>query len=200
MADTSTSDVGADVEDAGTADVSDAGAADAADAATCNNMWPTGLTNYITNATLESGSAAGWSASFGGGPLTATTTQAHCGSYSAELTGRTATYQGLFASMTPAATAGTYRVAVWVYQDGAATTGIAVQGRCADNEAGNGGNNFFGFVNAMIPPNTWTFVSGTIAIDAPTLATCQSPVTMVVNQQGGTAFPDLFVDDVFVGQ
>jgi hypothetical protein len=197
-AESDASDAGADVVDAGS-DASDAAGDADAGSVVCNTMWPAG-TNLITNPDFESGMATGWTADFGGTiAVTTGTSLAHCGMHAGEVTNRTHTYQGIFSAF-PTANPGTYNVALWVLQDGTSTVQANIQavaegtGNCVSPDAGNAG--FLNIAFPMIAPNTWTFVSGTFTVPA----ACTSLSLVVGNASNGTTFPDILVDDVFVGQ
>jgi len=183
-------DAGVDAADGSVSDASSGGG----DAAVCGTMWPDGGTNLVTNPSFES-TASGWSAQFGGGTYSVSTTTAHCGTHSGEISNRTAYYDAL--STPISTTAGTYAVALWILQDGAGSLQMTIQGygTCGTTQFINlGPSAGTGF--PTIAPNTWTFVSGTLTV--PTGCTAMS---LIVEQDGAqSALPDLFVDDVFVGQ
>jgi hypothetical protein len=200
MADTSGSeggDAGADVVDASVSDASDE-AVDAADGAACVTMWPAGGTNSVTNPTFESTTnpTAGWAARFGGGSIVAST-MAHCGAYSGETTGRTQPYQAIGTAVATAA--GAYTVALWVMQDSAmGNLQLTIQGYGACGGA-DAGSTYYNVGFPTIAANTWTFFTGTLTVPA----NCTSMFLVVSqdNAQGLTMpFPDIFLDDVFVGQ
>jgi hypothetical protein len=183
-------DAGMDASDGSVSDASSGGG----DAAVCGTMWPDGGTNLVTNPTFES-TASGWSTQFGGGTYNVSSTTAHCGTHSGEISSRTAYYDALSTSIST--TAGTYTVALWILQDGTSSLQMTIQGygTCGTAQFINlGPSAATGF--PTIGPNTWTFVSGTLTV--PTGCTAMS---LIIEQDGAqSALPDLFVDDVFVGQ
>jgi hypothetical protein len=188
-------DAGADVADASVSDANDAGR-DAADAAVCATMWPDGGTNAVTNPDFESATdaGAGWSTQFGGGTFSVSSTIAHCGTHSGEISSRSAYYDAL--STPISTTAGTYAVALWVLQDGTSTLQMTIQGYavCGGAQFINLSPSSNGF--PFILPNTWTFVSGTLTIPSGCTA-----VNLVVAQDGAqSSLPDVYVDDVFVSK
>ena len=193
VADTSVSEASNDAEpDVAVSDASNGGR-DATDAAVCRTMWPDGETNLVTNPSFES-SASGWSAQFGGGTFGVSSTTAHCGRHSGEISNRSAFYDAL--STPVSTTAGTYTVALWVLQDGNSSLQMAIQGygTCGSAQYINlGPSTGTGF--PTIAPNEWTFVSGTLTVPAGCTA-----MSLIIEQDGAQSLlPDLFVDDVFVG-
>jgi hypothetical protein len=100
-------------------------------------------------------------------------------------------------------------IAAWVMQDGQAPLNMTIaQAVC--NPGDGGGNTFSGGIFRSIPAGTWTLVSGTV-----TVPTGCATVQLLFGQNGaatfpdggpqetadgGQLFPDLFVDDVFIGQ
>ena len=185
---------GTDAADGSVPDASDAssGAVDA-DAAVCETMWPDAGTNLVTNTSFES-TASGWSTQFGG-TFAVSSTKAHCGTHSGEISNRNAYYDAL--STPISTTAGTYTVALWVLQDGTSSLQMTIQGygTCGSSQFINLGP-AAGTGFPTIAPNTWAFVSGTLTV--PTGCTAMN---LVIEQDGAqTALPDIFVDDVFVGQ
>jgi hypothetical protein len=174
--------------------VSDASNGGSDAAAVCETMWPEGGTNLVTNPSFES-SASGWSAQFGGGTFGVSSTTAHCGTQSGEISNRSAYYDAL--STPISTTAGTYTVALWVLQDGTSSLQMTIQGygTCGSAQYINlGPATGTGF--PTVAPNTWTFVSGTLTV--PTGCTAMD---LIIEQDGAqSALPDLFVDDVYVGE
>jgi hypothetical protein len=194
-------DAGVDVAEASTPDASDGGM-NPADAGPCNTMWPAGGTNSVTNPDFESATApgAGWATRFGGGTFAVSSTTAHCGMNSGEISGRTQPYQAI-ATPIPTA-AGAYTVALWVRQDGTGNLQLTIQGTGACGaDAGTQYINLSPTTGGFptIAPNTWTFATGTLTVPA----NCTS-MFLAVSQNGAQSltapFPDVFVDDVFVGQ
>jgi hypothetical protein len=199
VADTSGGEGGdASAVDAAASDASDGGV-DSADAAVCNTMWPVGGTNSVANPDFESAMDAGggWSARFGGGTFSVSSTTAHCGTHSGEIVGRTQPYQALATLVSN--TAGANTVALWVLHDAMKALQLSIQGY---GICGDAGGQFFNLDSGggfpVVVQNTWTFVSGTLTVPA----NCTS-MNLVISQdtaQGLAApFPDIFVDDVFVG-
>jgi hypothetical protein len=171
---------------------SDAGGAEAGEAGPCNAMWPDGGTNVVTNPDFESttDAGAGWSTPFGG--TFGVSSNAYCGAHSGEVSGRSMFYQGIFTSIP--ATPATYNVAVWVLQDGTAAATLNYGQECL---GADGSQTFPGGGPAVsVPANTWTLLSGTLTVPSG----CASVEFFVSQASGATTFPDLFVDEVFVGQ
>ena len=94
-----------------------------------------------------------------------TTTVAHCGTYSAQLT-PTQTYHALQYTL-PVATGdggtgigpGSYTFSGWVYHDNAIPIQFAVQGVCNNN-------NYINVAFPTVAPATWAQATGTLVIPA----------------------------------
>jgi len=195
VADTGT-DTGTVAVDSGEDASEDAGV----DAAVCETGWPTdGGANIVTNPDFESGST-GWTALFGSSTVGVSTTFAHCGAQSGELSARTANYSNIAYSLP---NPGTYNVALWVAHDaqvdgGGASMQMAVQGvaNCA-GEDGAVAQTFFNVAFPTIAANTFTFVSGSLTVPAG----C-TDISFLVSQNGTqnltAPFPDIFIDDVYI--
>ncbi|HTQ04504.1 MAG TPA: endo-1,4-beta-xylanase, partial [Polyangiaceae bacterium] len=147
---------------------------------------PSSVTNFSGNPGFESGTS-GWF-TFGGG-LTQSSAFAHSGSFSGLNNGRTASYNGPAFSFPTGA--GTYTASLWALQN-SGTDGfpfvLSVKTHC------NGADNypFLGQVNAA--SGTWVELSGTFTVPA----NC-TEVTLFLNQNGGSTFPDMYVDDLVAG-
>jgi len=195
------------VVDSGTPDTStvvvdsgvDTGTDSGEDAAVCETGWPTdGGANIVTNPDFESG-FTGWTAAFGSSTV-GTSTFAHCGLQSGELSDRTANYSNIAYAL-PAA--GTYNFALWVAHDaqvdgGGASLQLSVQvaANCPESDGGTA-QTFFNGAFPTIAANTWTFVSGSVTVTDG----CTGGIFFV--GQNGTQnltspFPDLFIDDVYI--
>ncbi|HSY21274.1 MAG TPA: carbohydrate binding domain-containing protein, partial [Polyangiaceae bacterium] len=162
-----------------------------------------GGANIVTNATFETGSA-GWTAAFGGGTVGVSTTFAHCGTQSGELSDRTANYSII---SYPLPGPGTYNVALWLAHDaqvdgGGATIQMTAQAAANCPEADGGTTqSFFNAAFPILAANTWTFVSGSLTVPAG----CTGAI-FYVGQNNSDAvtgalqapYPDLFIDDVYI--
>jgi hypothetical protein len=84
-----------------------------------------------------------------------------------------------------------------VYQDGTATQQLTVGQLICTSPLADGGSTqaFTGGAFPMVPAATWTEVTETL-----TVPTGCTTAQFVISQNGGTTFPDIFVDDVFIGQ
>ncbi len=200
MADTSAGDTGAITDSGGDAHtgIGDGSIVDASsDASACVTDWPTDGGANLVGANFDAGSTA-WNALYGAGTV-GTSTFAHCATPSVELSARSASYSVL-AYPLPSGAA-TYNVALWVAHDlqvdgGGASLIVSVQGTA---NCGDDGAQTFDVAFPTVASNTFAFVSGTLTIPAG----CNT-VSLIIGQgaqdQGLTApFPDLFVDDVYVG-
>jgi len=139
-------------------------------------------TNFSGNPGFESGTS-GWF-TFGGG-LSQSSAFAHSGSFSGLNSGRTASFNGPAFSFPTGA--GKYTASLWALQNSGSTFPfvLSVKTHC------NGTDNFpfLGQVNAA--SGTWVQLSGSFTVPA----NC-TEVTLFLNQNGGSTFPDMYVDDL----
>jgi hypothetical protein len=158
----------------------------------CIPMWPAGGTNVITNPDFEEG-GAGWFALYGG-TFSATSATAYCGSSSGELSGRQQFFNALATTLptTPA----TYNVALWVrYHSATSPLQASIGGVCEDVDGGP--INFLPGPTPTVAADVWTFVSGSMTVPQG----CATMVFFVGQPTNAVApFPDIFADEVFVGQ
>ena len=168
----------------------DAGASDAADP---------GPVNLISNPDFELGFAP-WTAAFGG-TMAATIDQAHTGSQSGRVTGRTQTYQGAHYNLTSAVTPGAaYTVTAFGRISGSSPNapliltarikclGIAEQYRTIRSLTGN--------------DTTWTELTGPLVVPSvptgtPTSSSC-TLTELLVYMEGPAAGFTIYIDDVSV--
>lgn len=153
--------------------------------------------NIIANGTFESGNTNGWF-TYGGGTLSATTTRAHSGTYSAYVTNR--------AGNSPVATILTvnpgqdYPFSLWVSiqsPDGTPQHMQVTQGATCLGANGVSSTNYTILRNLSIPSgNQWTQLSGVAQVPNCTLTQYQFYVEN--GYQGAEANTDLYVDDVVV--
>jgi len=140
------------------------------------------VTNFSGNPGFESGTS-GWF-TFGGG-LSQSSAFAHSGTFSGLNSGRTATFNGPAFSFPTGA--GKYTASLWALQNSGSTFPfvLSVKTHC------NGADNFpfLGQVNAA--SGTWVQLSGSFTVPA----NC-TEVTLFLNQNGGSTFPDMYVDDL----
>ncbi len=140
------------------------------------------VTNFSGNPGFESGTS-GWF-TFGGG-LSQSAAFAHSGGFSGLNSGRTASFNGPAFSFPTGA--GKYTASLWALQNSGSTFPfvLSVKTHC------NGVDNFpfLGQVNAA--SGTWVQLSGSFTVPA----NC-TEVTLFLNQNGGSTFPDMYVDDL----
>jgi GH35 family endo-1,4-beta-xylanase len=146
---------------------------------------PSSVTNFSGNPGFETGTS-GWF-TFGGG-LSQSSAFAHSGTFSGLNSGRTATFNGPAFSFPTGA--GKYTASLWALQNSGSTFPfvLSVKTHC------NGADNFpfLGQVNAA--SGTWVQLSGSFTVPA----NC-TEVTLFLNQNGGSTFPDMYVDDLVAG-
>jgi len=140
------------------------------------------VTNFSGNPGFETGTG-GWF-TFGGG-LTQSSAFARSGGFSGLNSGRTASFNGPAFSFPTGA--GKYTASLWALQNSGSSLPLvlSVKTHC------NGVDNFpfLGQVNAA--SGTWVQLSGAFTVPA----NC-TEVTLFLNQNGGSAFPDMYVDDL----
>lgn len=125
-----------------------------------------GVVNLITNSGFES-NTTGWSV-FGGGSATIarTTDQAHSGTRSLVVTGRSQPYQGPQYSVLNAVTAGqSYHLRVWGRLAGNGTGSLTVTLYYACSGGPNAGENYFTWIaTTAASASSWVELSGTKAV------------------------------------
>jgi hypothetical protein len=188
----------AGIGDASGMDVSEAAMDSGQVASQCMTEAPDPGTNLITDPGFENG-GTGWFAVGGGGTFGVTSTEAHCGSDSGEVSGRAESYQGLAYNLPDTtATAASYNVSAWVFQDGAGELKISIQG---SGICGDAARSYFNVAFPVLPPNTWMQATGTLSVPVDCV---QVYLQIVQNtdlvEDAGPEYPDLFADDVYVTQ
>jgi endo-1,4-beta-xylanase len=140
------------------------------------------VTNFSGNPGFETGTS-GWF-TFGGG-LAQSSTFAHSGGFSGLNSGRTASFNGPAFSFPTGA--GKYSASLWALQNSGSSLPfvLSVKTRC------NGVDNFPFLGQVVGAPGTWVQLSGTFTVPA----NC-TEVTLFLNQNGGSTFPDMYVDDL----
>ena len=113
--------------------------------------------NLITNPGFESGSISPW-ASFGGSiTLSVQTTQVHSGTYAAEVTNRTQTYEGISQSVLSILTPGqTYNVSAWVRL----VNGVNQNVQMTVQTTIGGANSYTAINSNSVSSTGWTQLSG----------------------------------------
>jgi hypothetical protein len=164
----------------------------------CVTGAPDSGANLIVDPGFENG-GSGWFAVGGAGTFGVTSTEAHCGSSSGEVSGRTDYYQGLAYNLPDTtATAASYEVSAWVLQDGAGDLKISIQG---SGICGDAARSYFNVAFPILPPDTWMQATGTLSVPADCV---QVYLQIVQNtdlvEDAGPEYPDLFADDVYVTQ
>ena len=153
--------------------------------------------NLITNSDFET-NTTGWSV-FGGGSATIarTTAQAHSGTQSLVITGRTQTYQGPQYSVLSLVTPGTsYSLSLWGRLPSSNSTGsltVTLHYTCSGGSSA--GENYFPWVaTSAASASSWTQFSG-----VQTFPTCAGGGSMTAAQlyiESPTATLSYYVDDV----
>lgn len=140
------------------------------------------VTNFSGNPGFESGTS-GWF-TFGGG-LAQSSAFAHSGGFSGLNSGRTASFNGPAFSFPTGA--GKYTASLWALQNSIASLPfvLSVKTHC------NGVDNFPFLGQVDGAQGTWVQLSGTFTVPA----NC-TEVTLFLNQNGGSSFPDVYVDDL----
>jgi hypothetical protein len=152
-------------------------------------MWPEGGANVVTNPDFEEG-GTGWAPLFGG--TFSVTSSAYCGIAAGELSGRSAFFNAL--ATTVPSTPATYNAAVWAKHDGTANLQLAIGGVCNTADAGQV---FTPTTIVSADPNVWTFITGPLTVPSG----CATMQFFVGQPTSAVApFPDLFADEVYVGQ
>jgi hypothetical protein len=145
--------------------------------------------NLVNDGGFESG-IAGWQ-SWNGSTLSASTAQAHAGVQSLLASNRPNANQFAVYNVTSrVATGTTYAVSAWVYQTDAAASTV----RLASKVGCSSGDTYPWLQNnTAVAPNTWTQLSGNLAIPAGCTI-----VDVAIFLEGTPMGPDVYVDDVSV--
>lgn len=145
---------------------------------------PPPAVNLVQNGTFESGDTSGWYG-WGGSSLSATTAQAHSGSYSMlRAGGGTAA-----TNLTTQVEAGvTYQMSFWVRIEGAATSNVNITQAL---NCGSGDQYSWVANNGSVPADTWVELAGTVAIPE----TCNL-TSLQLYAEGPGAGVNLYIDDV----
>jgi glucuronoarabinoxylan endo-1,4-beta-xylanase len=108
------------------------------------------------NPGFEDGTTNGWY-NFGAGAITASNTTAHSGMYSGEVTGRTATWQGIAQGFTSKVEIGkTYQVSAWVKLDNATSDSADLSFKMTDES----GTHYSPFAYGTVNNTGWTQITG----------------------------------------
>jgi endo-1,4-beta-xylanase len=145
--------------------------------------------NLVTDGGFETG-IAGWG-SWNGSTLSASTLQHRNGLQSLRASGRPNNAQFAVYNLTSRVSAGnTYTVSAWVFHTGAAndTVRLASKVGCASGDAYPWLQN-----DGAVVPNTWTLLSGNLAIPADCAV-----ADVAIFLEGTAPGSDVFVDDVSV--
>lgn len=140
--------------------------------------------NLLGNSDLELG-ADGWGAF--GGSFVRSSSKVHGGAFAAQGTTRTATWQGPSVQLPTGA--GSYEVRAYALQDSAAAQALLLSASLTCN----GAQTFPTIASATPAGNTWVEMVGTLNVPAG----CTG-VQLYLQQNGGSTFPDLYLDDVIV--
>lgn len=147
-------------------------------------VQPPAQFNLLANGGVELGND-GWGGF--GASFVRSTAKAHSGSFSAQGTGRTATWQGPAVNLPTGA--GTYTVSAYALQESGANLDLILSASVTCN-----GVQSFPTVSAKTTQSgQWMQMSGTLQMPAG-CTTAQ----LYVQQNGGSTFPDLYLDDVSV--
>jgi endo-1,4-beta-xylanase len=140
------------------------------------------VVNLVGNTGLEL-NTSGWGAF--GATFGRTTDFARTGLYSAVSSGRTASWQG--PSYFLPTGQGRYTVGMFAYQNSGAPVSLMLSTKleCA------GVQSFPTLVTVTVPSDTWTELAGTLNVPASCIT-----AQVYVQQNGGTTFPNLYVDDL----
>ena len=140
------------------------------------------VTNFSANPGFETGTS-GWF-TFGGG-LAQSSAFAHSGGFSGLNSGRTASFNGPAFSFPTGA--GKYTASLWALQNSGSSLPfvLSVKTHC------DGVDNFPFLGQVIGASGTWVQLSGAFTVPA----NC-TEVTLFLNQNGGSTFPDMYVDDL----
>jgi hypothetical protein len=147
------------------------------------------VSNLITNSDFEAG-VGGWSAAFGG-TLSASSAQAHGGTQSAAVTGRTGAWQGAHHDLTNSVELGTtYSFSAFTRLGGPATTPVKLTARIQCE----GPTEQFVTIDTVVASDTaWSLLSGNLVMPAAVDCTLTNLVVYVE----GADTADIYLDDVW---
>jgi hypothetical protein len=197
--------------DVGSLSQQDGGPAKAPDANPGNDgASPDGASgNVITDPSAEDVAGKSWTKIGGCGTYAQSSTIFHTGTHSAEVSGRTGLFCGVANGSLPLVDA-TYSVSTWARWEagdaGLGTLNLRLSARvdCANPAT----QKFVTIVNSVAAaPGTWVSLTGpltvqTTPVDGGSAAACSmagqtlSHIYIFVEQVDGTAFPDLYMDDL----
>jgi GH35 family endo-1,4-beta-xylanase len=144
-------------------------------------LWHDVTTNAISNSGFES-DGAGWSAF--GGTFSVSSAFAHSGVQSGVDTGRTAAWNG--PSYTMPTWPSQYAVTAWGLQTGTSDIELALSAKLVCN----GVTNYLDITTTMAPPSTWVELTGALTVPEG----CTTAL-IYLQQESGSTFPDLYIDD-----
>jgi GH35 family endo-1,4-beta-xylanase len=146
---------------------------------------PPPSTNIVANSGFET-NTDGWFG-FGAVTATATTARAHSGTRSAQISGRTDSWNGLATSLLGQLTPGaSYSVSAWAQVGtGSSNVNLTFQNACD-----GGATNFTFVAGATANDSTWTQLQGTLVAPSCTLTTGNFYI------EGAPAGVDIYLDDV----
>jgi endo-1,4-beta-xylanase len=140
--------------------------------------------NLLSNGGLELG-ANGWQAF--GGTFVRTANKFRSGAWSGQSTARTASWQG--PSVLVPSGQGTYRVSAFALQESGSNVALTLSAKLTCN----GADSFPTIASVTSASGTWIELAGNLTIPANCTA-----AQVYLQQNGGTTFPDLYLDDVSV--
>ncbi|HEX9620935.1 MAG TPA: endo-1,4-beta-xylanase [Polyangiaceae bacterium] len=146
---------------------------------------PTSVVNLAGNPGLELGVAGGWQGF--GVTFVQTAAQVHSGSFAGVATGRTASFQG--GSYFLPTGVGDYSISIFARQDGGSALTLLLSAKTVCN----GVESFLTLASLSAPSGTWVELQGSIGVPPG----CTS-VQTYVQQNGGSAFPDIYLDDITI--
>lgn len=117
--------------------------------------------NLANNPGFETANTAGWSP-FGSVTISASTAQAHSGTYSGRVTNRTDTYMGISQSLQSALTSGQiYDISAWVRLASGASQTVNLTMKKTDA----GGTTYSSVASGSVSSTAWTQLSGSYALN-----------------------------------
>lgn len=140
--------------------------------------------NLLSNGGLELG-ANGWSAF--GATFVRTANKFHSGAWSGQSTARTASWQGPAVAVPNGQ--GTYQVSAFALQESGSNVPLLLSAKLTCN----GADAFPTIASVTSATGTWVELAGNLTVPAGCTA-----AQVYLQQNGGTTFPDLYLDDVSV--
>lgn len=140
--------------------------------------------NLLSNGGLELGTD-GWQAF--GGSFVRTANTFRSGAWSGQSTGRTAAWQG--PSLLVPTGQGTYEISAFALQESGSDLPLVLSAKLTCN----GADSFPTIASVTAATGTWIELAGNLTIPADCTA-----AQVYLQQNGGTSFPDLYLDDVSV--